>query len=473
MSMDYQTVIGLEIHAELVTESKMYCECENRFGGEINDRICPVCVGLPGALPTVNKKAVELAVRTGTAFHCTINNFFRMARKNYFYPDLPKGYQISQGDTPICSGGYLEFMCGGKLKRVNITRIHLEEDAGKMLTDEKGSVCDFNRCGVPLIEIVTEPDLNSAEEVSDFLKQVRLNLLYLDVCDGKMAEGSLRCDVNVSVHRVNEPLGERCELKNISGFSAAVRAVKYESERQLDLLEREIRINRETRRWDDEKGESFLMRSKENEADYRYFDEPDMPEIYLSNEEIEEIQRTMPELLESKRARFFETGLSENDINSLLESKERCGLFEAVSAFEKVNKKTACNFILSEIARLTNSGVNLSETLLTPERLSEIILLIQEKAVSSSGARTLLMKSLDNPLEIRQLAEECQLIQVSDDDLIEAVVTEVLAENEKSVADYKNGKTNALAFLIGRCMKKTRGKINPEKCSDKLVEKLR
>lgn len=473
MNIEYQTVIGLEIHAELVTESKMYCGCKNRFGGEMNQRICPVCAGLPGALPVVNKKAVELAVRAGTAFHCKINNYSRMERKNYFYPDLPKGYQISQGELPVCSGGYLEFQSGGALKKVGITRIHLEEDAGKMLTDEKGSVCDFNRCGVPLIEIVTEPDLNSADEVADFLKQVRLNLLYLDVCDGKMAEGSLRCDVNVSVHRINEPFGERCELKNISGFSAAVRAVKAESKRQLDLIRQGTEIKRETRRWDDEKGESFLMRSKENEADYRYFNEPDLPGIYLSDDDINDMISCMPELLEDKRARFTQYGLSQGDINSLIDSKERCMLFEAVSAFDKINKKSACNFILSEISRLANLGVNLDETSLTPDRLAEIIMLVQDKAVSSSSSRTLLKAALDNPLEIRRLAEELQLIQVSDDALVERIVDEVLAENEKSVADYNNGKTNALAFLIGRCMKKTQGKINPEKCSNKLLEKLR
>ena len=473
MSMEYQTVIGLEIHAELITESKMYCGCENRFGGDINQRVCPICTGLPGAMPTVNKKAVELAVRAGMAFHCKLNNVSKMARKNYFYPDLPKGYQISQGELPICSGGYLEFKSGDKLKKVGITRIHLEEDAGKMLTDEKGSVCDFNRCGVPLIEIVTEPDLNSAEEVSDFLKQVRLNLLYLDVCDGKMAEGSLRCDVNISVHRINEPLGERCELKNISGFSAAVRAINAESKRQLDLIGRGVEIKRETRRWDDEKGESFLMRSKENEADYRYFNEPDLAGIYLSDEDIDQIKERMPRLLEDKREYFIKAGLSQGDINSIIESKERCRLFEAVTAFDKINAKVACNFILSEVSRLMNAGVNLNDTLLTPERLAEIIVLVQEKAVSSTGARTLLKSALDNPLEIRRLAEEMELMQVSDDALVEGVVNEVLTENEKSVADYKNGKTNALAFLIGRCMKKTQGKINPEKCSKILLEKLR
>jgi len=475
--MNYDVTIGLEVHAELNTATKIYCGCKNSFGAEVNTQCCPICMGLPGTLPTLNEKVVDYAVMMGHALNCSINNVTKQDRKNYIYPDLPKAYQISQFDIPLCENGYVEFMENGEKKRVGITRIHIEEDAGKLIHDDKfeGSLVDFNRCGVPLIEIVSEPDITSSAMAKAYLETIKSILQYINISDCKMQEGSIRCDVNVSIKpKGSDKLGTRCEMKNVNTFSGAVRAIDFEVARQIKLLEAGEEITQQTRRWDDMKGESFLMRTKEDAQDYRYFPEPDLKTIYVAPERVEELKKLVPELPNTKIERFMnEYKLLQIDATVLAENVERCRFFEEAVALNKVSPKTVANWVLGEISKTCNEKkCEIGDLGLTVESMVELISLIENKTISTSAGKQVFEEMLKGNLNPAQIVKDLGLAQVSDTGALEAIVDEVLAANEKAVEDFKNGKTNVLGFLVGQCMKKSKGQGNPGILKELLTAKL-
>lgn len=475
--MNYETVIGLEIHAELNTETKIYCSCKNVFGAEVNTVCCPICTGMPGTLPTLNEKVVEKAVRMGCALHCKINRVSKQDRKNYFYPDLPKAYQISQYDVPLCENGYVEILSEGKIKRIGITRIHIEEDAGKLLHGDSfsGSLVDFNRCGVPLIEIVTEPDLRSAEEAKIFLETIRQILIALDVSDGKMQEGSIRCDVNVSVRpEGSTEFGTRCEMKNVNSFNGAAHAIEYEAKRQIEILENGGVVEQQTRRWDDAKGMSFLMRTKEDAQDYRYFPEPDLRTIVLDEGYVENIIATLPELPNKRQFRYMQDyALPEFDAGLLSQNKEKAEFFEKCIELGGVQPKVIANWLTGDVTRILNEkGIDLCESKLTPEKLVALLKLIDKNTISNTAGKTVLEEIFETGEEPQQIVEKKGLAQVSDAAELEKLIDEVLANNEKSVADYRGGKTNALGYLVGQCMRASKGKANPQVIRELLKNKL-
>lgn len=474
---EYEIVIGLEVHAELNTASKIYCSCRNAFGGEPNTQICPVCMGLPGALPVLNEKAVEYAVRMGHALNCHINTVCHQDRKNYFYPDLPKAYQISQAEIPLCEKGYLDVVTEGKVKRIRVNRIHIEEDAGKLLHDDiyAGSLVDLNRCGVPLIEIVSEPDMRSSTEAKAYLDTIKSILLYLGISDCKMQEGSLRCDVNVSVRERGETkLGTRCEMKNVNSFSAAVRGIEYEAKRQIAILEAGGTIQQETRRWDDAKGKSFVMRTKEDAQDYRYFPEPDLLTISIDEERVQTLKESIPELPNAKVQRYRKDfDFSQMDAVLIAEQQERAALFDACTESGKCSPKSICNWILSDVAKYTNdTGRQIRETPLTAERLVTLIQQVEQGIISNTAARQVFSVMMETAQEPLVIIEEQGLAQNSDRSSLEQLVCEVFTDNEKSVCDYKNGKTNALGYLVGQCMKRSGGKANPSIVREIVTNKL-
>lgn len=463
---DYELVVGLEVHAELNTESKIFCDCKNAFGLEVNTQVCPICMGMPGTLPTLNEKVVEYAVKMGHALNCTINNVCRQDRKNYFYPDLPKAYQISQADVPLCEHGKLEFMVDGEMKTVRITRIHIEEDAGKLLHEESfaGSLVDLNRCGVPLIEIVSEPDIRSSAEAKAYLETIKSILQYIGISDCKMQEGSIRCDVNVSVREKGaKEFGTRSEMKNVNSFSAAVRGIEYEQKRQIELLEKGEKVVQETRRWDDAKGMSFTMRSKEDAQDYRYFPEPDLLTIVVDEKKVEELKESIPELPNAKIKRYVkELGLSQMDATLIAEDMEKSALFDKSVAIGNCKPKNISNWLLSDISKYVNeTGKLISETNLTAEKLCTLIERIEKGVISNSAGKKAFDEIMANGGEVDAIIESKGLAQNSDADFIVNLVKEVFANNEKSINDYKNGKTNALGYLVGQCMKASKGKANP------------
>ncbi len=463
---EYEMVVGLEVHAELNTASKIYCNCRNAFGLEVNTQVCPVCMGMPGTLPTLNEKVVEYAIRMGHAMNCTINGVCKQDRKNYFYPDLPKAYQISQAEVPLCENGYLDVMVDGEEKRIGVTRIHIEEDAGKLLHDASfsGSLVDLNRCGVPLIEIVSEPDIRSSAEAKAYLETIKSILQYLNISDCKMQEGSIRCDVNVSVRKKGSTeFGTRCEMKNVNSFSAAVRGIEYEAKRQIAVLEEGGTIVQETRRWDDAKGMSYTMRSKEDAQDYRYFPEPDLLTIVVPEEKIQALKAEIPELPNAKIRRYVkEFGLSQVDATLIAEDLERSSMFDACIHIGACKPKSISNWILSDIAKFTNdTGKKISETPLTPQYLSDLIGQVEKGVISNSAAKKVFQIILETGKEPLAIIEEEGMAQNSDQDFLEQLAKSVLEQNEKSVNDYKNGKTNALGYLVGQCMKASKGKANP------------
>lgn len=463
---DYELVVGLEVHAELNTESKIFCDCKNAFGLEVNTQVCPICMGMPGTLPTLNEKVVEYAVKMGHALNCTINNVCRQDRKNYFYPDLPKAYQISQADVPLCEHGKLEFMVDGEMKTVRITRIHIEEDAGKLLHEESfaGSLVDLNRCGVPLIEIVSEPDIRSSAEAKAYLETIKSILQYIGISDCKMQEGSIRCDVNVSVREKGaKEFGTRSEMKNVNSFSAAVRGIEYEQKRQIELLEKGEKVVQETRRWDDAKGMSFTMRSKEDAQDYRYFPEPDLLTIVVDEKKVKELKESIPELPNAKIKRYVkELGLSQMDATLIAEDMEKSALFDKSVAIGNCKPKNISNWLLSDISKYVNeTGKLISETNLTAEKLCTLIERIEKGVISNSAGKKVFDEIMANGGEVDAIIESKGLAQNSDADFIVNLVKEVFANNEKSINDYKNGKTNALGYLVGQCMKASKGKANP------------
>ena len=464
--MEYEMIVGLEVHAELSTQSKIFCSCKNKFGLEVNSQCCPICSGMPGTLPTLNEKVVEYAVKMGHALNCKINRVCKQDRKNYFYPDLPKAYQISQFDIPLCENGYLDVMVGDETKRIGVTRIHIEEDAGKLIHDDSfdGSLVDFNRCGVPLIEIVSEPDIRSSEEAKAYLDTIRQILQYLDISDCKMQEGSIRADVNVSVRpKGSSEFGTRCEMKNVNSFSAVVRAIEYEAKRQIELIENGGVVEQETRRWDDAKGQNFLLRSKEDAHDYRYFPEPDLLTIVLEQEYVDKLKEEIPELPNVKFARYLkEMGLPKADAALLVDNVEKSKLFEATAALKQCQPKNIVNWILGDISKYLNeSNKPLEETALTSQNLADLIENVEKGVISNSAGKTVLDVILEQDKKVSDVISEKGLAQISDSSALEETVKEVLAANEKSIQDYKNGKTNAFGYLVGQCMKATKGKGNP------------
>ena len=476
MIKGYEVVVGLEVHAELNTKTKIYCSCKNSFGLEVNTQVCPICLGMPGTLPTLNEKVVEYAIKMGHALNCSINRICKQDRKNYFYPDLPKSYQISQADIPLCQNGYLDvIMDNGDVRRIGVERIHIEEDAGKLLHSDKfdGSLVDFNRCGVPLIEIVSKPDMRGSDEAKAYLETVRAILKYIDISDCKMQEGSIRCDVNVSVHKPDEPFGTRCEMKNVNSFSAAVRGIDYEANRQIEILEAGGTVTQETRRWDDQKGISVSMRTKEDAQDYRYFPEPDLLTIVVPQEKVDELKRTLPELPNAKIMRYVESfGLNHYDAKMIVDVVEKSAFFEKCLEAGCKSPKILSNWILGEISKFMNEGTAIEDTKLTPENMAELVNFIADGKISTAAAKTVFDVIVSEDADIAKIIEEKGLAQVSDESALEKIADEVLAANEKSVSDYLGGKTNALGYLVGQCMKASKGKANPGIMKEIILKKI-
>lgn len=474
---DYEVVIGLEVHAELSTKTKIFCSCPTEFGGEPNTHCCPICMALPGALPVLNEKVVEYAVRAGLATGCEIEQNSKNDRKNYFYPDLPKAYQISQFDRPLCKNGSVEIENEkGEKVTIGITRIHIEEDAGKLNHDEfgGGSLVDLNRAGVPLIEIVSEPDMRSSVEAENYLRKLKSILEYIEVSDCKMQEGSLRADVNVSVRKRGETkLGTRTEMKNMNSFRSIVRGIEYEIDRQIDVIENGGKVEQETLRWDDVSGKTFSMRDKEDAQDYRYFPDPDLVAIHLSNEYIEDIGKTLPELPESRRERYIKDyNLTEREANLLTASKYLSNLFENTLSICN-NPKATCNWILSDISRILNEKeMEPNEIPFNESHLAELITLIEKGIISSAIAKKVLEELFENVNMPSKIIEEKGWVQISDEGAIREVVIQVLEQNAQSVADFKAGKDRALGFLVGQAMKQTKGKANPQMLNKMFVEEM-
>lgn len=473
---DYEMVIGLEVHAELSTKTKIFCSCPTEFGGEPNTHCCPVCMAMPGALPVLNKRVVEYAIKAGLATNCDITRVSKNDRKNYFYPDLPKSYQISQFDMPLCTKGYVEIEEGEDSKKIGITRIHIEEDAGKLNHDEfgRGSLVDLNRSGVPLIEIVSEPDMRSVEEADKYLKKLKSILEYIEVSDCKMQEGSLRADVNVSVRKKGaKEFGTRTEMKNMNSFRSIARAIEYEAERQVEEFEKGNKIYQETLRWDEVSGKTFSMRDKEDAQDYRYFPEPDLGIIKISDEMIEKIRKTLPEMPESRRARYIEEyKLPEYDSNILTSSKHLSDLFEQATEICK-NPKAVSNWIMTDITRILNEKEEEPSAIpFTPEELGKLIILIDKGTISSKIAKQVLEELFENPKDPEDIIKEKGWIQISDEGAIKEVVQKILEANPASIADYKAGKDRALGFLVGQAMKETKGKANPQMLNKMFLEEL-
>ena len=474
---DYEVVIGLEVHAELSTKTKIFCSCPTKFGAAPNTQTCPICMGMPGTLPVLNEKVVEYAVKAGLATNCEISENSKNDRKNYFYPDLPKAYQISQYDKPLCEHGYIEIDTqDGNKKKIRILRIHIEEDAGKLNHDEfgGGTLVDLNRAGVPLIEIVSEPDLSSTEEVDKYLKKLKSILEYIEVSDCKMQEGSFRADVNVSVKKKTDTkLGTRTEMKNMNSFRSITRAIEYEIERQIDVLEDGGKVEQESLRWDDVSGKTFSMRDKEDAQDYRYFPDPDLVAIKLSKEYIQNIKDSLPELPESRHNRYInEYKMSEKDAGIIVSSKYLSNLFEEASEICK-NHKAVSNWIISDISRILNEKeMEPNEIPFTSKHLADLVTLIDKGTISSSIAKKVLTEMFENPREPEEIIKEKGWIQISDEGEIKEVVQKVLMDNPQSVADFKAGKDRALGFLVGQAMKATKGKANPQMLNKMFVEEI-
>ena len=474
--MTYEVVVGVEVHAQLRTKSKMFCGCPTLFGAPPNSHTCPVCLGLPGSLPVINRMAVEMAVRAGLALNCTIGGDNRFARKNYFYPDLPKGYQISQYESPICEHGWIDIASGTGSKRVRIRRAHLEEDAGKNVhqAGANGSVVDLNRAGTPLLEIVTEPDMRSSDEVVAYLKGLRDILMYLDVCDGNMDEGSFRCEPNLSLRQAGQQaFGTKVELKNINSFKYVKDAMDYEIKRQAKVLSEGGKIKQETRLWNIERGETAVMRSKEEAHDYRYFRDPDLVPLKLDKEWIEGFRAGLPELPAARVSRFIsEYGLPEYDVGVLTSSKALADYYErCVKLFNQ--PKTVSNWVMGELVReLNGSGADASASPVSPERLVGLLQLVEKGTISLKVAREIFPEVYSSGKPPEQIVREKGLTQVSDEGALEQIIGEVLGKNPAQVAQFKEGKQQVLGFLVGQVMKASGGKANPGKVNELLKRKL-
>ena len=478
--MKYETVIGLEVHSELKTKTKIFCGCTTEFGGDPNTHVCPVCLGLPGVPPVINKKVVEFAIKAGLAMNCEILPFSKFDRKNYYYPDLPKNYQTSQYDLPICLNGHIDIEINGETKRIGITRIHMEEDAGKLnhsgatITSSTSALVDYNRTGVPLIEIVSEPDMRTPEEAKLYLEKIKAILEYIDVSDCKMQEGSLRCDANISLRPVGqEELGTKSEMKNLNSFRAVQRALEYEELRQAEILDDGGRIAQETRTWDELQNVTKTMRSKEEANDYRYFPEPDLVPIVVSPEWIEEIRATLPELPDARKHRLMKDhGLSAYDADMITLTRAMADYFDAVMEHAE-DAKAVTNWLMGDVsAYLNNNGITISQFAVKPEDLAHLLVLINKGVVSGKLAKSVFEEMVASGKKPDAIVKEKGLEQISDQGALEKIVDETLAENPKSIEDFRAGKDRALGFLVGQIMKKTRGKANPEMINTMLREKM-
>ncbi len=477
MSKQYETVIGLEVHVELATKTKIFCSCSTRFGGAPNTHTCPVCTGMPGALPVLNKKVVEYAMAVGLAANCQINQLCKFDRKNYFYPDNPQNYQISQLYLPICHDGWVEIETAqGQKKKIGIHEIHMEEDAGKLIHDEweDCSLVDYNRSGVPLIEIVSEPDMRSADEVIAYLEKLRLMIQYLGASDCKLQEGSMRADVNLSVREAgSSEFGTRTEMKNLNSFKAIARAIEGERQRQIELLEDGKTVTQETRRWDDNKESSKPMRSKEDAKDYRYFPDPDLPPVVISDQWIEKVRAAQPELRDEKMERYQkEYGLPAYDASILTESKAMADLFEeTVKLCQK--PKEASNWLMVEAMRLLKEKAMEPEEMgLSAASLAALIDMVESKEINRTIAKTVFQEMFDQDMDPRQYVKEHGLGMVADDGALRKAIEQVMEENPQSVADYKSGKTKAMGYLVGQTMKAMKGKADPASVSSMVKEML-
>ena len=477
MAKNYETVIGLEVHVELATKTKIFCGCSTAFGGAPNTHTCPVCTGMPGSLPVLNKQVVEYAAAVGLATNCTITQNCKFDRKNYFYPDNPQNYQISQLYLPICRNGHVDIeLEDGTSKPVRIHEIHMEEDAGKLVHDdwEDVSYVDFNRSGVPLIEIVSEPDMRSAKEVIAYLEKLRLIIQYLGASDCKLQEGSMRADVNLSVREYGaKEFGTRTEMKNLNSFKAIARAIENERERQIDLIEAGEAVIQETRRWDDTKEYSYAMRSKEDAQDYRYFPDPDLVPIHISEEWLDTIKEAQPEFKDEKMLRYKEEfGIPDYDINMITDSKKLADIFEETTALCNKPKKVS-NWLITETMRiLKEKNMDPEDITFSPKSLARIIELADEGSINSNVAKEIFEKIFDEDIDPDKYIEENGLKQVNDEGALKATVEKVIADNPQSVADYRAGKEKAIGFLVGQTMKAMQGKANPGMVNKLLKELL-
>lgn len=476
----YEVVIGLEVHVELKTETKIFCNCSTRFGAEANTQVCPVCLGLPGVLPVLNKKVVDFAIKAGLAIDCQIAEFSKFDRKNYYYPDAPKNFQTSQYDLPICEHGHLDIDLDGEQKRIGITRIHMEDDAGKLvhsgetISSSDYSMVDYNRTGVPLLEIVSEPDMRSAQEARIFMEQLKAVIEYTDISDCKMQEGSLRCDANVSIRpKGSSEFGTRTETKNLNSFRAVQRSIEYEVERQIDLVESGGKVVQETRTWDDAKGITLSLRSKEEAHDYRYFPEPDLVPLVISREWVEEIRGTLPELPQARKERLInEYGLPAYDAMVITSSKAMAEYFDACVKVYPEAKKVS-NWVMVELMRLLNAAEKeISDSPITPEMLGEMLNLLDKGTISGKIAKTVFEEMFNTGKNPEEIVKEKGLVQISDESAIEGMVDEVIAANPQSVEDFKAGKEKAIGFLVGQVMKASKGKANPGIVNKLLKERL-
>lgn len=481
--VEYETLIGLEIHVELSTESKMFCGCKVTFGEPPNTQTCPICLGHPGVLPVINKKAVEYATKIALALNCKIAEFNQFHRKNYFYPDMPKDYQISQFDLPLGVGGYVDIETDEQTRRVGITRVHMEEDTGKLVHVGGGgriwgaeySLVDFNRAGVPLIEIVTEPDIRSPLEAKTFLQKLRSILLTLGVSDCNMEEGSLRCDANVSIRPMgSKERGVKTEIKNMNSFRALQRALAYEVERQKKILEAREKVTQETRHWDDQSGKTMVLRTKEESPDYRYFPEPDLVPLELDRAWIEELKATLPELPDARRQRFLEQyKLPVYDATILTTTKAMGDFFEECLKMYKDGKKVS-NWILGEFsAHLNAANLEIDEAAVTPRHLVDLLTLMDKGVISGKMAKEIFDESFETGKLPRIIVEEKGMVQITDEAALAKIIDQVLAENLKAVEDFKKGQERAIGFLVGQIMRLTQGKANPDIVNKLLREKLR
>lgn len=478
--MAYEAVIGLEIHSELKTKTKIFCGCATSFGAEQNTHVCPVCLGLPGVLPVVNKKVVEFAIKAGVAFNCTINKFSKFDRKNYYYPDLPKNFQTSQYDLPIAEHGYVDIEVGGKPKRIRITRIHMEEDAGKLvhsgttIKDSASSNVDYNRTGVPLIEIVSEPDMRTPEEARLYMEKVKNILEYIDVSNCKMEEGNLRADVNISLRQQGtERLGTKAEMKNLNSFKMVENALAYEIERQEEILEDGGHIAQETRTWDDGKGITLSMRSKEQAQDYRYMPEPDLVPIVTTDEQIEAMRKELPELPDARKNRLMrECGLSAYDAGIIVASRAMADYFDA-AVNDGADAKLVANWLMGDLAKQLNAdNKTIADSPVDALHLAAMIKLIQKGTISSKIAKKVFSEMWQTGKDAEVIVKEKGLVQITDTKAIEKIIDIVIADNPKPVADYQGGNAKSIGFLVGQVMKASKGKANPALVNKMLKEKL-